>query len=228
MKLKASIIIPAFNEAPVIGQVIQAIKQATAALRPEIVVVDDGSRDATAEVAQQAGAKVLTHRLNRGLGASLGTGLAYAKLTGADLVVTLDADGQHDPADINRVIRPLLNYRADVVIGTRLKSITGRMPLDRLALNWFSNLITWLLFGVWTTDSQSGFRAFSKKAIKFLNLKTQRMEVSSEIFAEIRRHNLKFTEVPIKVIYTDYSRRKGQSNLNAPRVLFKLLLRLAR
>jgi len=102
------------------------------------------------------------------------------------------------------------------------------MPVDRLLVNWLSNFLTWLLFGVWTSDSQSGFRAFSKKAIELLKLKTERMEVSSEIFAEVRRHQLTLTEVPIRVIYTAYSQRKGQSTLNALHVFFKLVLRLAR
>lgn len=228
MKLKLVVIVPAFNEAPVIGQVIQDIKQATKALQPEIVVINDGSTDATAHIARKSGAEVFTHRLNRGLGASLGTGLAYAKLVHADLAVTLDADGQHYPADINRVIQPILAKKADVVIGTRLNSPDGHMPLDRRLINGLSNLLTWLLFGVWTTDSQSGFRAFSKTAIHHFELKTERMEVSSEIFAEVHRHRLKLAEVPIKVIYTPYSRRKGQPSLNAFRVFFKLLLRLAR
>ena len=222
------IIIPAFNEAQVLPQVIKEIRQQTRSWRPQIVVVNDGSSDATGEVARQAGATVVTHRLNRGLGAALGTGLAYAKQVGADIAVTLDADGQHDPADIGKVMAPVIKRQADVVIGSRLNSNRGRMPADRLMVNWLSNLVTWLLFGVWTSDSQSGFRAFSKQAIQWLRLKTERMEVSSEIFGEIKRHRLNLAEVPIRVIYTDYSRRKGQSPLNAARVLFKLLLRLAR
>lgn len=228
MKHQVVIIIPAFNEAQVLPQVIKDIRQQTQSWRPHIVVVNDGSSDATGEVARQAGAIVVTHRLNRGLGAALGTGLAYAKQVGADIAVTLDADGQHDPADIRKIMAPVIKQQADVVIGTRLNSNRGKMPVDRLMVNWLSNLVTWLLFGVWTSDSQSGFRAFSKQAIRGLRLKTERMEVSSEIFGEIRRHRLSLAEVPIRVIYTDYSRLKGQSNLNAARVLFKLLLRLAR
>lgn len=225
---KLIIIIPAFNEAPVLSRVLQAIKLATRQFHPQIVVIDDGSTDATAKVAYQHGTEVLSHRINLGLGAALGTGLAHAQKSGADIAVTFDADGQHHPDDISRVIKPILDGQADVVIGTRLKSNRGHMPVDRFLVNWLSNLLTWALFGIWTTDSQSGFRGFSQKAINSLQLKTQGMEVSSEVFAEIRRHKLRLIEVPIQVIYTDYSRRKGQSALNAPQVLFKLLLRLAR
>ena len=228
MSLKLFIIIPAFNEAPVIGSVIAAIKNTHFKFHPHIIVVNDGSTDATSEIAQASGVTVLNHKLNRGLGAALGTGLAYAKLKQADIAVTFDADGQHSPPDIALVIKPIINHQADVVIGTRLKSTAGHMPLDRRLVNQLSNIITWFLFGVWTSDSQSGFRAFSATAINLLQLKTETMEVSSEIFAEVRRHHLKLAEVPIQVIYTDYSRRKGQSTLNAFQVLFKLLLRLAR
>lgn len=228
MKHRVVIIIPAFNEAQVLPQVIKDIRRQAQSWRPQIVVVNDGSADATGEVARQAGATVVTHKLNRGLGAALGTGLAYAKQVGADIAVTLDADGQHDPADIRKVMASIIKRQADVVIGTRLNSNRGRMPLDRLMVNWLSNLLTWLLFGVWTSDSQSGFRAFSKQAIQSLRLKTERMEVSSEIFGEIHRHRLRLAEVPIRVIYTAYSRRKGQSSLNAAYVFFKLMLRLAR
>ena len=228
MQPKVFIIIPAFNESLILASVIRGIKLATSAFKPELVVVNDGSTDNTGKIAAQAGVTVLTHRLNRGLGAALGTGLTYAKTQNADVAVTLDADGQHDPADIARILEPILKSEADVVIGTRLLSRYGHMPLDRLIVNWFSNFITWVLFRVWTTDSQSGFRGFSRQAINSLQLKTERMEVSSEIFAEVRQHKLKLAEVPIRVIYTPYSRRKGQSTLNAVHVFFKLLLRLAR
>jgi len=102
------------------------------------------------------------------------------------------------------------------------------MPFDRLIISWVGNIVTFLLFGIWTTDSQSGFRAFNQKAIRVVKIKTQGMEVSSEIFGEIKRHHLRLAEVPIRVIYTDYARKKGQKNLNAPRVVLKLLLRLFR
>jgi hypothetical protein len=102
------------------------------------------------------------------------------------------------------------------------------MPSDRRLLNSLANTLTFVLFGVTTTDSQSGFRAFNRKAIQAIALKTQRMEVSSEIFAEIKRLNLRFSEVPISVIYTDYSRQKGQQNSNKWSVGYKLMLRLFR
>jgi len=102
------------------------------------------------------------------------------------------------------------------------------MPLDRLIISHLSNLLTFLFYGVWSTDSQSGLRAFNKKAIKCITIKTDRMEVSSELLKEIKKNKLRFKEIPIKPIYTEYSRQSGQSNLNSLNVAVKMLLRLFR
>jgi hypothetical protein len=139
----------------------------------------------------------------------------------------MDSDGQHAFSDIPRMIKPLLAGKCDVVVGTRMKNSDG-MPPDRKIINFVSNLVTFALFHIWTSDSQSGFRAFSREALRKINTVTQGMEVSSEFFAEIKKHNLRFEEVPIKVIYTDYSRTKGQSNLNSVFIGLKLFLRLFR
>jgi len=228
--MKLLIILPALNEAKVIGQVLTEVETVAAKLPipTEICVVNDGSSDDTARVAKNTQATVLTHVINRGLGASLSTGLEYAKQIQADFAITMDSDGQHDPDDLITVLTPLLNNQADVVIGSRLLQPSGQMPFLRRINNQAFNLLTRLLFGVVTTDSLSGFRGFGKRAIQLIELKTERMEVSNEFFTEIKRHHLKFTEVPIKVIYTDYSLAKGVKPGNVFAILFRLLLRLVR
>ena len=226
-KNKLLVIIPAFNEDKVIGKTITAVMAAV----PEgtsVLAVDDGSNDSTGELAKKAGVIVLRHPINRGLGGALGTGLYWAKIKDFDWCVTFDADGQHDPRDLAKVLEPLYSNSADVAVGTRTKLGWREIPGDRKFILSLSNWLTWWLFGIKTSDSLSGFRAFNRRAIEKIQLRTDRMEVSNEFFSEIKRHKLRLAEVPIRVIYTDYSRLKGQKNSNAVDVGVKLLLRLFR
>lgn len=220
--MRLFIIVPAYNESQTIQPVLERIKQHYQA--NQIIVIDDGSSDNTYELAKACGVRVYRHILNRGLGGALGTGLAVAKELAADIAVTLDADGQHDPEEIKRLIAPIEKQEAHCVIGSRLLNHTSGMPLIRRAYNMVGNIITWIIFGVWTTDSQSGFRAFSKYAIDMIDVRTNRMEVSSEFFKEIRAKGLSFKEVPIKAIYTDYSMSKGQGFFVGIKTVARLIL----
>ncbi|MBI4280774.1 glycosyltransferase family 2 protein [Candidatus Uhrbacteria bacterium] len=213
-------VIPAYNEAKTIGGVVQA----TLPFVDAVLVVDDGSSDETGTVAAGAGARVVRHVLNRGLGATLGTGIQAAVRAGASYVVTLDADGQHDPQEIEKLLNPLRRDLADVVLGSRLLISVGMPPARRIA-NQLGNLLTFLLFGIFVTDSQSGFRAFNRQAAAVIRLRSNRMAVSSEIVAEIGRHDLRLAEVPVRPIYTEYSLSKGQNFRVGLRTLYHLLLR---
>jgi glycosyltransferase involved in cell wall biosynthesis len=214
------IVIPAYNEERSIIAVIRGLKQQGFAT---LIVVDDGSSDLTSDLARQEGVILLRHILNRGLGGALGTGISAALRLGAELIVTFDADGQHDPNDIGRLLKPIENGEADVVIGSRMLAPIG-MPYSRRLANWTANLVTYLLFQVWTTDSQSGLRAFSRQAVTRMQLLTSGMEVSSEIIAETVKNRLKWKEVPVKAIYTDYSLSKGQSFKVGIKTLMRLIL----
>ena len=226
--MKTVIVVPAFNESAAISKVLTGIpKKLKGISQLSTLVVDDGSGDNTSQKAKKAGVFVVRHVINRGLGAAIKTGLDWAKSQGADIAVTFDSDGQHEPSDIPRLIQPILNKDADLVIGSRFKKKQS-IPADRLILNWFANLTTLVMFGVHSTDSQSGLRAFSKKAMAQIDLKADRMDFSSEILIEAKRHNLKIEEIPIKAIYTDYSRKKGQKNLNAIPVFARILIRFLR
>ncbi len=215
------LVIPAYDEAESVGKVLSSLKKAGFS---HIIVVDDGSKDATAEVARNGGAITLSHVVNRGLGGALGTGIQAALRLGAEYIVTCDADGQHAPEDVERVALSLSSGEADAVIGSRMLSPEG-MPFYRRVGNFCLNIATFALFGVWVTDSQSGLRGFTASAAGKLDLEADRMEVSSEIIHEIRRNRLRFREVPIRAIYTDYSLAHGQSSLNAFNILFKLFMR---
>jgi glycosyltransferase involved in cell wall biosynthesis len=215
-----AVVIPAYNEARTIEGVIRGL-MARGLLC--IIVVDDGSIDRTGELAGQQGAQVVRHILNRGLGGALGTGLRAALRLKPEIIVTCDADGQHDPDDIRQLLGPIEQGEADVVIGSRMLNPAG-MPWSRRLANWVANLATYFLFGVRTTDSQSGLRAFSRDAAEQIRIMSNGMEVSSEIIVEIVRSGLRLKEVPVRPIYTQYSLSKGQSLNVGLHTLTKLLL----
>ena len=226
--VKIVIVVPVFNESAVIYKVLKAIpKKIKGVSKIGVIVVNDGSTDKSQFEVERAGFITVNHVINRGLGAAIKTGMAYARAKKADIMVTFDGDGQHDPFDIQKIILPIIQKKADLVLGSRFKKLK-KAPLDRYFLNWFANFITLLLYGVATTDSQSGLRAFSKKALKLIDFKGERMDFSSEILLEAKRNNLKIAEVPIRAIYTEYSRKKGQSNLNAIPTFARFLVRLLR
>jgi len=222
--MKLAIIIPAYNEESLIGQVLEQVQSVDLeGIEKEIVVVDDGSSDKTKEIARSKGAMVVRHIVNRGVGGAMGTGFEAALRRSADVIVTCDADGQHSADDIGRVIEPIRLGQADAVLGSRMINASG-MPWTRRMANRLANIITLLLFGIRTTDSQSGLRAFSRSAAKQIRIRANTYEVSSEICGEIRRHRLKLVEVPIQVIYTNYSLSKGQGFKVGLKTLIRLIL----
>jgi UDP-N-acetylglucosamine---dolichyl-phosphate N-acetylglucosaminyltransferase len=222
--MKLAIVIPAYNEEFAIGQVIQQVTSVDLpGFEKEIILVNDGSSDKTGEIARSKGVVLIQHIINRGYGGALGTGIEAALRWGADILVTCDADGQHSPDDIRKVADPIRMGQADVVIGSRMLE-TGGMPWIRRIANRVANLVTWVLFGIRTSDSQSGLRAFSRSAAEQIRIRGNTFEVSSEICSEIGRHRLKFIEVPIKTIYTDYSLSKGQGFTVGLKTLVRLIL----
>src|SRR3989338_10065714 len=158
--MKILVGIPAYNEETMVGKVVRSIPHKIKGVgHIEIVVIDDGSSDRTFYESKKTGANVIRHLINRGLGGALKTIFAYAKETDCDILVTFDADGQHDSSDIPKIIRPLINNKADVVIGTRWL-LKKDAPFLRKLVNKLANIVTFIFFDISTTDSQSGFRAF--------------------------------------------------------------------
>lgn len=221
-----AIVIPAFNEVTTIGDVVRDTKKALAGAYQHysIIVVDDGSKDKTGQTAATAGAHVISHILNSGTGAATATGLSYADQHQFDIAVTMDADGQHHPADVIAGIRALQKAQYDLLIGSRLIDSHGMSKVKRLGNRGLS-FITYLLFGINVTDSQSGLRVFSKKALQDLKWKTNGYEFCSEMLWRARQKGLSISEYPIKAIYTEYSKSKGQSNWNAFNIIKALLRR---
>lgn len=204
MNMKVYIILPAYCEEKVIKDVIKAIKREG---YKDIIVVDDGSSDNTYEEAFSTGVITISHPINRGKGAATQTGIDAGKLLNADIIVTMDSDGQHDPKDIKKLIKPILDDKVDVVIGSRMIN-NKDMPKSRILMNKVANVVTQIFFGLMVTDSQSGFRAYSKKAYNSVYTYMDRYEFESEMLGQIKDAKLRIEDVPIKVIYTDYSKSK--------------------
>lgn len=215
------IVIPARNEAQKIGEVLSEIRKEGF---NNIFVVDDGSTDSTAEVVEKSHAHVVRHIVNRGAGAATFTGIKAALEFNAEVIVTMDADGQHDPKDIPNLIKPILKKQSEVVLGSRLIQKKG-MPLIRRIFNFIGNVVTWVLFGLWVSDSQSGFKAFSREAAEKIEIKTNGYEFCSELIRELKAKKLTYVEVPIQTKYTEYSMQKGQSFSNGVKTFTKLVLR---
>jgi glycosyltransferase involved in cell wall biosynthesis len=157
-----------------------------------------------------------------GVGAATRTGFEVAKQIDCDVVVTFDADGQHSPIDIERVIQPIMDKQAEFVIGSRLQSTAG-MPAIKIFGNWLMNFITYSVFRQWSTDSQSGLKAISRRALDSIKLQSTGYEICSELIGEIRRNKLTHKEIPIQTIYTDYSKLKGQDMFNAINIFTRII-----
>lgn len=215
---KIYIVIPAKNEAKRISQVIsQSIFQGY----EHVVVVDDGSTDDTAAVARKAGAVVLSHCINLGAGAATQTGIEYALEEGADIIVTLDGDNQHYPEDIAKLVEALESKQVDVVIGSRFLQMNEEIPRLRRIYNQIGNLITTLIAGTYTSDSQSGMKAFRAGFAQKIDFHFNGYEFCTEFIFLIRRHHATFAEVPIQVRYSEETLEKGQSLSNGIKMAFR-------
>ncbi len=223
---KIAIVIPAFNESKVIstvvGEVASKFNKSTYDYR--IIVVDDGSKDSTAQDAKLAGATVIQHILNTGSGGATATGLSYADQNDFEFAVTMDGDGQHHAQDVVNGVEFIIKDKIDLLIGSRLLDSNG-MSRVKIFGNKGLSFITFLLFGIGVTDSQSGLRVFSKKALSELKWKTSGYEFCSEMLWRAKQQGLKIREYPIKAIYTDYSQSKGQNNWNGFNIVKSLFTR---
>jgi len=215
------IVIGAYNEAHSIGSV---MKELVKAGYKNVVVVDDGSDDTTAKIARQYTKHVLQHKINRGQGAALKTGIDYALSQDADVIVTFDADGQHRVEDIPRVIEPVKRGEVDVSLGSRFLSKGTEIPFFRKLVLKTGIIIVWMFYGIRLTDVHNGFRAFSSHAAEQIDISMDQMEHASEILSEIKKNHLRFVEVPVIIKYTEYSKQHGQSSFNAIKIFYRMLL----
>lgn len=217
------VIVPTFNEEAVIAQVLAKLVQSPY----RIVVVDDGSSDKTMQQIAHLPVRVVRHRCNLGQGAALQTGIDYALCwEGTKFLVTFDADGQHDVADIPRLLAPLQHGSYDVVLGSRFLRASDAVTLTpgkRLVLRG-AVLFTKLTTGLQITDTHNGLRAFTASAAARIHITHNRMAHASEILAQIAQLRLRYCEIPVTITYTTYSLHKGQKLLDSINVLWDLLM----
>lgn len=199
----AVVIIPAYNEERFIGSVVLQARNYV----DHVLVIDDGSLDATPEIARQAGAEVFQHPQNLGKGAALMSGFRLAQNYDPEVVVTIDADGQHCVHEIPLLVRPVLEGRADIVLGSRYLQKTSEVPRHRVMGHRFFNLLTSLASGMPVSDSQSGFRAFSPRTLPALLFHSNGFSVESEMQFIAHQDGFQILEVPITIKYTDPPKR---------------------
>lgn len=211
-----------YNEATVVGSVIEGLLP----YFPNVVCVDDGSRDGSQEVARAAGAVVVQHPINLGQGAALQTGISYA-LQDPDMesIVTFDADGQHRVEDAIEMVKRVQDGEADIVLGSRfLDDRTQISPMKRLVLKTAAIQMR-LATGLRLTDAHNGLRAFNRTVAAGFDITQNRMAHASELIHQLAKMKPAYVEHPVEIIYTDYSKAKGQSLLNSVNILAELLFK---
>lgn len=191
-----------------------------------VVCIDDGSTDNGAEIARQAGARVLEHPLNLGQGAALQTGFDYvSSQPGATHVITFDADGQHLVSDALEMLELAKRKRISVVFGSRFLDKRTKPGLKKRIVLKLAVLFTRVFTGLRLTDAHNGLRVLSMEALGFVRLEQNGMSHATEIVHQIAKSKLAWREYPVEVLYTDYSKRKGQSLWNSVNILIDLLVR---
>lgn len=216
------IVIPALNEEATIGHVVRGLR---AAGYPLVCVVNDGSRDATSAIARDAGAHVLDHITNFGQGAALQTGIDFALRKGAEYVCTFDGDGQHSPQSVAALLDGLQRAGADVALGSRFLAKTCAVPPFRRLLLRGALLFTRIHAGLPISDTHNGLRIFTRLAAQRIRIEQPQMAHASEILQKIGAAKMQYVEVPVKVDYTTYSRKKGQSGFDSVKIVVDLFYR---
>jgi polyprenyl-phospho-N-acetylgalactosaminyl synthase len=212
------VVVPAYNEAAVIAQVVGELVRCGY----DVVVIDDGSTDATGAKAAAAGATVVAHPINLGQGAALQTGLQFALLQGADYIVTFDADGQHRSGEVDRLLESLVNAKADFALGSRFLGTSIAMPALRRILLKAATWFTCVTTGLRVSDTHNGLRAMTRRGATAITLRQNRMAHASELLDQIARSGLGYVEVPVTIEYSPYSLAKGQRLGDSIRILVDL------
>jgi glycosyltransferase involved in cell wall biosynthesis len=213
--------VPAFNEAAVIRQTIEKLLQK----KFTVVVVDDASRDNTRQTLLGLPVIFTRHSSNLGQGAALRTGIEFALRNNARYVVTFDADGQHDENDIEALIKALEDQKADIVFGSRfLQGAATNAPRLRRFILRTARYLNYLASGILLSDANNGLRAMTADAAKKMQITESRSTHNAQFLNLVYRHQLKYTEIPVNIAYSEYSMKKGVQNISSIRILYELIL----
>ncbi|WP_316523499.1 glycosyltransferase family 2 protein [Kitasatospora brasiliensis] len=216
------LVIPAYNEGQVIADVVEGARKTF----PNIVVVDDGSGDDSAKHIMTTGAHLVRHPVNLGQGAALQTGLAYALAQpGAKYFATFDADGQHQTADVEKMVALLREGETDVVLGSRFIEQNGQVPWIKRVVLRTAATVSPTARKLKLTDAHNGLRVLNREAAGRLRITMNGMAHASEIVSFLAGSDLRVAELPVDILYTDYSRAKGQSLINGVNIIFDISLR---
>jgi glycosyltransferase involved in cell wall biosynthesis len=216
------VVIPVFNEA----QVLQSVVESALTVFPNVVCVDDGSRDGSVEAVLRTRAHLVRHPVNLGQGAALQTGLSYARAQpGAEYFVTFDADGQHRLEDAQKMLDMARSPDVDLVLGTRFAEHAATVPLAKRLILRTAVLLSPAGRKLKLTDAHNGLRVLTRPVVEDLHITMNGMAHASEIVSYLGRSSWRVREVPVSIRYTDYSRSKGQSLLNGVNILFDLSVR---
>ena len=214
------VVIPVYNETATIRSVVEQVLCAG----HNVVVVDDGSLQPVHRVVQDLPIAIIRHRFNLGQGAALETGTRYAVGAGAEFILHFDADGQHQVQDIEPLLSPLRNGNTDVVFGSRFLHPNPTIPTTRRWLLQTARWVNYCFTGLLLSDAHNGLRALNRRAAMQIKITENRMSHSSQILMLVKQQQLRFCEVPVQILYNDYSLGKGQTGWNSLRILFDLLL----
>jgi polyprenyl-phospho-N-acetylgalactosaminyl synthase len=218
------IVIAAYNEEKNIANVVNSLKQEG---YNNLIVVDDGSKDNTFQIAKQNGATALKHIVNRGQGAALQTGMTFALKNGADFIVHFDADGQHDSKEIKSMLMPLQSKETEITLGSRFLK-KQKIPFTRKLMLKGGIIAVWAIHGIKLSDTHNGFRAFTKKAAKRIIITADKMEHASEILEKIKKYQIPYKEIPVTITYNEETLkngRKGQGQFDSIKILIKMIIR---